>query len=57
MIMVKRSLRKWLTNHGVMRTKSAKNRDDLLELMQKNYYGARDTTWTYWNDNQVRFRC
>lgn len=40
--------------HNVIRTKQAKTRDELLDLMARNYYGARDTTWTYWSDNQIR---
>lgn len=40
--------------HGVIRTKQAKTRDELLDLMARNYYGARDTTYSLWTDNQLR---
>jgi hypothetical protein len=46
--------RKWLIQHGVVQTKSAKTRDDLLNLVSKNYYSARDTTYKSWSDSQLR---
>ena len=46
--------RKWLVNHGVIQTKTAKTRDDLVDLMQRNYYSAKDTTYNSWSDSQLR---
>ena len=37
-------LRNWLVNHGVVAGKKAKDRNELLELLSKNYHGARDTS-------------
>ena len=46
--------KRWLVQHGVGHTKQAKTRNDLLDLMSKNYYSARDTTWNSWSDSQLR---
>lgn len=46
--------KRWLVQHGVGQTKTAKTRDDLLDLMSKNYYSARDTTYNSWSDSQIR---
>ena len=35
--------RAWLEKHGVVKSKTANTRDELLDLMARNYYGARDT--------------
>lgn len=36
--------RAWLEKHGVVKSKTANTRDELLDLMARNYYGARDTS-------------
>lgn len=46
--------RNWLQRHGIVKSKTAKTRDELLDLAQRNYYGARDTTYNLWNDNQIK---
>jgi hypothetical protein len=42
------------SQHGVVRSKTAKNRDELVDLMNRNYYSAKDTTWHWWTNNQIR---
>lgn len=49
-----RSQRNWLSKHGVVKTKTASTRDELLDLMSRNYYGARDTTYNTWSDSAIR---
>lgn len=39
-----RPQRAWLEKHGVVKSKTANTRDELLNLMSRNYYGARDTS-------------
>lgn len=37
-------IKTWLNNHGVGKAKEASTRDELLDLMSRSYYGAKDTS-------------
>jgi hypothetical protein len=46
--------RNWLAKHGVVKSKTANTRDELIDLISRNYYGARDTTYNSWSDSAIR---
>lgn len=37
-------MRYWLAKHGVVKAKEASTRDELVDLMSRSYYGAKDTS-------------
>ncbi|KAF8759756.1 putative stress-responsive nuclear envelope protein [Rhizoctonia solani] len=48
------STHQWLVDHGIIKSDYEKNRDKLIEQLQRYYYGTTDTVYSTWSDNQLR---
>ena len=47
-------IHQWLVDHGVLQTKTQKQRDQLVALMERYYYDVNDKVWDSWDDSQMK---
>ncbi|ELU37734.1 Ish1 domain-containing protein [Rhizoctonia solani AG-1 IA] len=47
-------MHQWLVDHGIIKSDYEKNRDKLIEQLQRYYYGTTDTVYSTWSNNQLR---